>query len=150
MKHKYLILGVHGYVSHKDVPNSNRWGIIIKDEEFFASERVLYVGQLIGIIVADSRQLAKRAATLVKITYKELDSCLTIEDALEKNSFYDGFDRTLEKGVPPSQHEQDLLLFEGECRIGGQEHFYLETHGCLVVPRKSYSLKIVEFFHFIY
>lgn len=80
------------------MPHCNRWGIIIKDEEFFATERVLYVGQLIGIVVADSRQLAKRAAVLVKVTYQELDSCLTIEDALEKNSFFDGFDRNLENG----------------------------------------------------
>ena len=35
----------------------------------------------------------------------------------------------------PPQKDEDLLVFEGECRIGGQEHFYLETHGCLVVPR---------------
>ena len=23
----------------------------------------------------------------------------------------------------------------GDCRVGGQDHFYLETHACLVVPK---------------
>ena len=129
-----LLKGVHGFVSHKDVPNCNRWGILVKDEEFFASEEVHFVGQLIGVIVADSRQLAKKAASLVKIEYEELDVCLTIEDALAKNSFFDGFNKTLEQGQQPALDVNDLL-FEGECRIGGQEHFYLETQGCLIIPR---------------
>lgn len=118
------------------MPNCNRFGILVKDEEFFASNEVLFVGQLIGVVVANSKQLAKKAASLVKIEYKELPSVLTIEDALEKSSFHEGFSRTLEKGAPVTdQNKSDLLLFEGECRIGGQEHFYLETHGCLVVPK---------------
>ncbi|CAF1127068.1 unnamed protein product, partial [Brachionus calyciflorus] len=29
------------------------------------------------------------------------------------------------------------MIFEGTCHIGGQEHFYLETHGCLVVPKNE-------------
>ena len=28
-------------------------------------------------------------------------------------------------------------IVEGEVRIGGQEHFYLETHAALVVPRNE-------------
>ena len=30
--------------------------------------------------------------------------------------------------------EADHVL-KGECRVGGQDHFYLETQACLVVPR---------------
>ena len=27
------------------------------------------------------------------------------------------------------------INFEGTCKMGGQEHFYLETHCCLIVPK---------------
>ncbi len=27
------------------------------------------------------------------------------------------------------------MKLEGDVRVGGQDHFYLETHGCLVVPK---------------
>ena len=28
-------------------------------------------------------------------------------------------------------------VLEGECRMGGQDHFYLEPHCCLVVPAEN-------------
>jgi len=30
-------------------------------------------------------------------------------------------------------------MIEGEIYIGGQEHFYMETHACLVVPKSTDS-----------
>lgn len=37
--------------------------------------------------------------------------------------------------------EVDHIL-EGEIRIGGQEHFYLETHCCLAVLKEEHELEI--------
>jgi xanthine dehydrogenase/oxidase len=92
--------------------------------------------------LADTKNLAKRAASLVEIEYEVLDQILTIEDAIEKNSFLNGYERQLKKGEINDKTfviEDDLkgkeFVFEGKCRIGGQEHFYLETHGCLVIPK---------------
>lgn len=59
--------GVHGYFGAKDVPGSNRIGVVFKDEYVFAEEEVTCVGQPIGIMVADSPAVAKRAAALVKV-----------------------------------------------------------------------------------
>ena len=33
-------------------------------------------------------------------------------------------------------------IVEGELEIGGQLHFYMETHRCLVVPRDTGELEI--------
>ena len=131
--------GVHAYVDHKDIKH-NRYGIITKDDEFFASNEVNFVGQLIGLIIADSKSLARKAASLVHIDYEPLKSVLTIEDAIENNSFYE-FHKTITKGDFDSDtfkvDNDDELVFEGTCRIGGQEHFYLETHGCLAIPKNE-------------
>ena len=54
----------------------------------FADGLVTCVGQAIGIIVADSRSLAKRAADLVVITYEELEPCLDIDDAIRMDRFH--------------------------------------------------------------
>lgn len=131
--------GVHGFVDYRDVPHCNKWGIILKDEEFFATNEVLHVGQVIGLILADSKQLARRAASFVKIEYKELPAVLTIEDAIDANSFYEGFKREITRGTCEpdtfTTENDNEIVVEGVCRIGGQEHFYLETHGCLVIPK---------------
>ena len=39
-------------------------------------------------------------------------------------------DGDVDKALSESEH-----VLEGECRVGGQDHFYLETQACLVVPR---------------
>ena len=49
------------------------------DEEVFADGKVNHIGQLIGIIVAESQPLAQRAAKAVKVTYEDLPSVITIE-----------------------------------------------------------------------
>lgn len=46
---------------------------------YFTDGRVTSVGQIIGIVVAKTRELAQRAAKLVKVTYKALPAILTIE-----------------------------------------------------------------------
>jgi len=63
--------GVQGYFDHKDVEGKNNWGAIIYDEEVFATTDVYTTGQPIGIIVAESHALARKAAGLVKVCISE-------------------------------------------------------------------------------
>lgn len=63
------IEGVVGFISHEDLKDKNMFGIIVKDEEIFASEKVRCVGQLIGALVATTPSKAKLAAELVDIQY---------------------------------------------------------------------------------
>ena len=39
-------------------------------------------------------------------------------------------DGDVEKALSEAEH-----VLEGEVRVGGQDHFYLETQACLVVPK---------------
>lgn len=39
------------------------------------------------------------------------------------------------KGDFSSVYQTCSHQLEGEVCVGGQDHFYLETHGCLVVPK---------------
>ena len=128
--------GVHGYFDHKDVEGSNAWGAIIWDEEVFATTDVYTTGQPIGIIVADSHALARKAAGLVKVEYEVLDAILTIEEAIAANSFI-GDAAVVKRGDAESVLKSAKNVVEGEVRIGGQEHFYLETQASMVVPGEN-------------
>jgi xanthine dehydrogenase/oxidase len=79
--------GVVAYFGANDVPY-NQIGPVIKDEELFASNEVLCIGYPIGIVVAKTQREAQQAARLVKVKYEELDSVLTIQEAIEKNAFF--------------------------------------------------------------
>ena len=80
------VQGVVGFVSREDVAGTNEHhgdpnmiGPVFHDEELFVTKKVNCIGQMIGIIVANTEALARRAAKLVKVTYKQLPALFTIE-----------------------------------------------------------------------
>eukprot|EP01029_Cantina_marsupialis_P026769 TRINITY_DN727_c0_g1_i1.p1 TRINITY_DN727_c0_g1~~TRINITY_DN727_c0_g1_i1.p1 ORF type:complete len:805 (-),score=300.72 TRINITY_DN727_c0_g1_i1:98-2404(-) len=81
--------GVVGYFDHKNLPKNghNKFGAVFKDEEVFATEYVHTVGQLIGIVVATERKIAREAAQKIKIEYEELPAVLSLEESIEKKNF---------------------------------------------------------------
>lgn len=131
-------LGI-GYVDkHSISKEQNLWGSVSNDEEFFADGEVHSHGQIIGMVYAETALQAQAAARAVKITYKDLPTILTIDEAIEANSFFPHF-RILKKGTAIDGSIEDAFstsdrIFEGTTKMGGQEHFYLETNAALVIP----------------
>ncbi|KAJ1982432.1 hypothetical protein H4R34_001725 [Dimargaris verticillata] len=128
------IKGVVGFYTHKDVPGSNLFGPVVQDEVIFAEEDINFSGQIIGIVAAHDQTIAQRAAKAVVVQYDVLDPILTIGDAITHQSFF-GDAKVLERGDIAEGFRQADHIFEGEYRVGGQEHFYLETQATLVVPK---------------
>jgi xanthine dehydrogenase/oxidase len=128
-----------GYVDKNSIPKeANLWGSVVKDEPFFADGEVFSQGQPIGLVYAETALQAQAAARAVKIVYEDLLAILTIDEAIEANSFFK-HGKMLKKGVAIEDKmdgvwEKCEKVFEGTTRIGGQEHFYLETNAALVIP----------------
>ena len=133
-------LGVEGVYGANDIPGDNHIGAVVHDEEVFAADTVTCVGQIIGIVVADTKMHADDAAKLVKIEYDELPAVLSIEDAIDADSFfnYEGVTgHMLGCGDVEAGFSQCDHIVEGDVRCGGQEHFYLEPSACVVVPMEN-------------
>ncbi|KAB7502685.1 Xanthine dehydrogenase/oxidase [Armadillidium nasatum] len=135
--------GVEGFFSAKDVSDSqNQTGFVDFDEEIFASSKVQFVGQIIGIVVAETQKLARLAARKVVIKYEDCpNAILSIEKAIEENSVWEPFriqKGNIEKGFENSKH-----ILEGEFRTGGQEHLYLETNGHIVIPSEDGEIEVI-------
>ncbi|GES61739.1 xanthine dehydrogenase [Aspergillus terreus] len=130
------IPGVHEYVDHRDLPNpqANWWGAPKCDEVFFAVDKVNTAGQPIGIILADSAKIAEEGARAVKVEYEELPSILSMEEAIEAQSFFEHY-RFIKSGDTEAAFKEADRIITGVSRMGGQEHFYLETQACVVIPK---------------
>ena len=128
--------GVHDFVNHRHLPSpeANWWGAPKADELFFAVDEVTTAGQPIGMVLATSPKTAEEASRAVKVEYEELPAVLTIEEAIEAKSFYDR-DHSIKKGDIQSAFQKADHVFTGVSRMGGQEHFYLETQACVVIPK---------------
>jgi len=57
-------------------------------------------------------------------------------------SFFPGFPKRIIKGDVDKAFAEAVHILEGEVRIGGQEHFYLETNATIVVPREENELEV--------
>ncbi|GCC33141.1 aldehyde oxidase 1-like isoform X2 [Chiloscyllium punctatum] len=123
--------GVFDIITTQDIPGKN-----IGMDEILCESEVTCVGHIICGIVADNQRHAKMAAAAVKISYEDLEPLiLTLEDAIQHKSFYAHF--KLGNGNVDAAFEKADQQVEGQIHIGGQEHFYMETHSILVVPKNE-------------
>lgn len=136
------IPGVVDYVSYKDLPNpeANMWGAPVP-EPFFAIDECHTAGQPIGMILGTSARIAEAGMRAVKVSYEDLPHILTIEEAIEKGSYFDHY-RFIKKGDTEAAFKECDKVFEGIARMGGQEHFYLETNACVVWPKERGEMEI--------
>jgi xanthine dehydrogenase/oxidase len=129
--------GVVAWVDHRDVanPEANYWGLPpVPDEPFFAVDEVFCHGQPIGLILADTAANALAASRAVQVEYEDLPGIYTIDEAIQAKSFFSPVRHIRRGEIDEALNGADHVI-EGICRMGGQEHFYLETHGCYVVPK---------------
>ncbi|ALC47458.1 ry [Drosophila busckii] len=136
--------GVHGFFSAQDLTaHENEVGPVFHDEHVFAAGEVHCIGQVIGTIAADNQTLAQRAARMVRVEYEAVQPVVvTIEEAIEHKSYFPNYPIYINKGDVTQAMAEAELSYEGSCRMGGQEHFYLETHAALAVPRDSDELEL--------
>lgn len=129
--------GVVAFFDHSDIPGDNDCGPVFHDDEVFASKVVKNVGYPLGIVVARTQKLAQQGAKLVKVEYERLPSILTIQEAIEAQSFYPTRNELLGGSMDQSVWDSCDHIEEGTFTMGGQEHFYLECQTSLVIPTED-------------
>ena len=128
--------GVRGLVLSHDIPGSRMLASFAGDEPVFAIDRVEYVGQVVGLIVADSVMQARRAARRVQLKIEALPAILGVQAALAAKSYVLApvFVRRGDAALAISGASHKL---GGTLSVGGQEHFYLEGQVALALPQEQ-------------
>jgi xanthine dehydrogenase large subunit len=121
--------GVITVLSAPDVPGKGDSGVNRQDEPLFPSE-VLYRGQPAAWVLGESLEAAKAGAAKVTVDYRPLPAILSIEDAIARQSFLAGPARLIDGNAAIAIAASPFQV-RGELRIGGQEHFYLETQASI-------------------
>ncbi len=128
--------GVKGVILAADIPGDGLLGNFAHDEPVFAHDTVQHVGQVIGLVVAESVMQARRAAREVVCRIEPLPAILNVQDALRAKNFV----------LPPvfvKRGDADVALksakhtLQGTLEVGGQEHFYLEGQVAYVLPQEQ-------------
>ncbi len=127
--------GVVATLTARDVPGEGDSGANRHDEPLFPDE-VLYYGQPVAWVLGETLEAAREGASSVKVRYEPLPAILGIDEAIEQQSFLSGPAR-MRRGDAAVAIAEAPCRIRGELRIGGQEHFYLETQCAIACMDES-------------
>jgi len=128
--------GVRDVILARDIPGDPVLGNFSHDEPVFAQDTVQHIGQVIGVVVADTVMQARRAARKVVCQIEPLPALLNVQDALKAQSYVlpPVF---VKRGDAAAALKQAAHTLQGQLEVGGQEHFYLEGQVAYVLPQEQ-------------
>lgn len=139
--------GVKAVITVDNIPN-NQFGCIIPNQQVFAEDRVLYIGDCIAAVAADTLDIAEKALELIEVEYEELPGIFNIEEAFKGDArlLYPNMDNNevshhhLKKGDIEEGFRKADVIIEREYNTQFVEHAYLETEALVVVPNELNTL----------
>ncbi len=133
--------GVVSVLTASDIPGENQIGAIIPDEELLAASEVAYIGHPVAIVIAETPELALRAATLVEVSVTAQTPVVCPREAYAKGDLISPA-RTFEAGDVDDAFASCAHVVEGKCDIAGQEHLYLETQRARATPGEGGRIQL--------
>ncbi|XP_021954654.1 xanthine dehydrogenase [Folsomia candida] len=137
----YKVPGVVRFIKASDIPGTNNYMIFSKSaEEVFATDKVYYAGQAVGLVIAETQLAAFEGAKKVKVEYGNVEKgVMSIRQGIrraENDGSYDKLFTTVVKSSQTSDKASKQTL-KGEFAIGAQYHFQMETQIAICHPRED-------------
>ncbi len=135
--------GVVDVVTAEDIPGINDISPTGRhDEPVLTASKVEFHGQPIFCVIAETREQARRACRLAKVTYEELPFVTDVAslDPARDRLVTPGL--TLKRGDAAGAVASAPRRITGRMRIGGQDHFYLEGQIALAVPGEDQDVTV--------
>lgn len=132
--------GVVRIILARDIPGQNQVGCVFPDQPLLQFDRVRFVGDRIGLVVATSAAIAREAAAKVVIDYRTLPSVHDVSEALSDSAprIQPGGNLVahlkVRHGAGLTAMNDAEVTVEQEFEVNYQEHAYLEPQGMLAVP----------------
>src|ERR1017187_5273625 len=139
------VAGVIRVLTAKDVPGENRFGQIIRDYRIFADDKIRYHGDVVAIVVAETREIAIHAAQLVKVNAEPLPAVLDPEAAMlpdsplvhETHGSHIVNTHVVRRGNVEDGFKQADFVIAEKFQTQTVEHAYMETEAAVCVPRST-------------
>ena len=130
--------GVVGVLTAADIPGINDVSAVhAGDEPVFPDTTVEFHGQPLFAVIAESRDIARRAAELARVEIDALPHVLEPLEAIAAGYPDVTAPMTLQRGDVKAGFEEAAHHIKGRMAIGGQDHMYLEGHISFAMPAED-------------
>ncbi|HXE47017.1 MAG TPA: molybdopterin cofactor-binding domain-containing protein, partial [Ramlibacter sp.] len=133
--------GVRGVVLAGDIPGDPVLATFVHDEPVFARDKVEHIGQVVGLVVAETVMQARRAARQVQLKIEALPAVLSPRAAHAAKSYVLP-PVTVRRGDPEGALATSPHTLDGQLEVGGQEHFYLEGQVAYALPLEQEQWRV--------
>lgn len=131
--------GIVKIATYKDVPGTNKFGVITKDMWFLipVGEKIRFEHDAIAIIAGETKEAVEEAIEKVEFEVEKLKPVLTIEEAMKDEIKVNNpetniaFHKKIRRGEISKAFENADLIIERDFRTDYQEQAYLETQGAV-------------------
>lgn len=142
--------GVVRVITASDVPGSCRSGQIIRDLRMIVDDRIRCHGDVVAVVVAETRDAAVQAARRVRVDASDLPAVFDPEEALKDGAPLvheeRGTNVVVHHVVRRGNSEDPLagadLVLEQDFRTQHIEHAYLEPESAVAIPRPDGVMEI--------
>jgi len=126
--------GVVDVLTAEDIPGFNDISPKqIGDDPAITPDKIMFYGQVLFVVLAETRDQARRAVKLARIATAPGMPIIDVDDSLVAESRIHA-DYGFTRGEPAEEISRAPKEITGEFRMGGQEHFYLEGQAALAIP----------------
>lgn len=141
--------GFEGVFTVRDIPGQNSVPIVIDDQPCLADGQVNYIGEPVAIVVAQTREIARKAAKLVKLNCRKMEPLL--DPLISRNHpkiHLFGEDNLfkhlkIRRGDVDAAFKDCDIIVENEYRTPYQEHAYIEPQAMIAVPNPDGTIDIM-------
>ncbi|MEO7672502.1 MAG: molybdopterin cofactor-binding domain-containing protein, partial [Pyrinomonadaceae bacterium] len=133
--------GVVEVVTAKDLIGENQIGGILPDEPLMADDEVHFQGMPIAVVLAETEELARKAAKKITAEIEPLE-VVTDPRVAAANGDLIVAPKKFKLGDTEEAFKNCEYVFEGRTEQNGQEHLYIETQGAYAVPTENGGLKV--------
>jgi len=119
--------GVAGVFTHKDVPGTNGYGIILKDEPVLAQHKVRCFGDAVALVAAETEEVALEALEKIRVVYEEIKPVFSVEEAMEEGA--------------PEIHGKNNILIGDKIRKGDADAALAK---CDLIISNTYTTQMIE------
>ncbi len=140
--------GVVRVLTARDVPGTNRIPLVFQDHPILAEDVARFHGEAIALVAAETPEIARRAAELVKLDLEPLKAVFDMDEALRsKEVLVYGADNcyrsyVVERGDLSRGFAEAELVVEKEYEVGYQCHAYLECQGMIAFPESQGGMSV--------
>ncbi len=140
--------GVRAVLTHADIHGEKSFGFVTPHQMVLCSDRVRFAGDAVAVVAAETEEVAKAAAGLIRVQLNPLPVVSGPEQALEPGapSVHPGGNlcvhHKVRRGDPEKGLAESDVVLEREYRTQKVEHSYIEPEAVLCRPGENGGVTI--------